>query len=132
MMQVAGSTAAQDAAGVVKAALSALGLQKVDLVAIEVSSATSGVWAALEGLVEAGAVQALGLLGATLEQACELAEGCKINPVANFMELHPMRSERKAVGQLMRKVRCQISTVLRLQLQAWASSVGGGMWFKMC
>ena len=103
-VQVPADTAAQDAESVVKSTLSALGLQKVDLVVMEVSSADSGVWAALEGLVEADSVRALGLLGATLEQACEIIEGCKVRPVANFMELHPMRSERKAVGQLLRKV----------------------------
>ena len=113
MVQVPAGTAAQDAASTVKSTLSALGLQKVDLVVMEVSSAASGVWAVLEGLVEGASVRALGLLGATLEQACEVVEGCKVRPVANFMELHPMRSERKAVGQLLRKVR---------KLLAWCSS----------
>lgn len=68
------------------------------------SSNILSMWSALEPLAEAGTALGLGLVGATLEQTFELLEGCKFKPVANFMELHPFNSERKAVGQLMRKV----------------------------
>jgi hypothetical protein len=102
--QVPGSTAPTDAATVVKDTLSALGVQKIDLVVVSMNSSTCSTWPALEALVEAGSVLALGLVGATLEQVCEVIDGFKVKPVANFMELHPMNSERKAVGQLMRKV----------------------------
>jgi diketogulonate reductase-like aldo/keto reductase len=103
-LQVLESTSPEEAATVVKDTLSALAVQKIDLVVVSVNSSTCSTWSTLEALVEAGSVLALGLVGATLEEACEVIDRSKVKPVANFMELHPMNSERKAVGQLMRKV----------------------------
>lgn len=98
------STAPNAAAAQILAAMASLDVSSLSLVLVEVSQSNAARWAAVERLVEERKVQALGLAGATLEQAVELLETATVKPVANFIELHPLHSQRNLVGQLLRKV----------------------------
>jgi Aldo/keto reductase family len=105
VLQVSGPTAAPEhAAQRVEQSIRNLGVRAVNLVLVEASDRTAATWATLEPLVESGVILSLGLAGATLEQTVGLAEGVSVMPVVNLVELHPLHSQRKMVGHLLRKV----------------------------
>ncbi|GFR45609.1 hypothetical protein Agub_g7006 [Astrephomene gubernaculifera] len=67
----------------------------------------SQTWAAMEALVDEGKVRSLGVSNFSLKQVEELLSGCRIPPLVNQVELHPLCSQRKLVGVLRRKgVQC--------------------------
>lgn len=60
-------------------------------------------WAALESAVDCGAARSLGLANCSLVQVEQLLGSCRIKPVVNCIELHPMMAQRKLVGVCLRK-----------------------------
>ncbi|PNW77353.1 hypothetical protein CHLRE_10g432900v5 [Chlamydomonas reinhardtii] len=62
----------------------------------------SAMWGAMEALVDEGKVKSLGVSNFSLKQVEELIAGCRVRPVVNQVELHPMCSQRKLVGVLYR------------------------------
>ncbi|KXZ51511.1 hypothetical protein GPECTOR_12g474 [Gonium pectorale] len=59
-------------------------------------------WAAMEALVDEGRVKALGVSNFSLKQVEALLATCRIRPVVNQVELHPLCPQRKLVGVLFR------------------------------
>lgn len=77
----------------------------IDVLLISASAASlSAAWSAAESLVAPGGVKQLGVADGTLEAVEELAQSADVKPVCNLVELHPMHSQRRLVGTLMRKV----------------------------
>ncbi|GLC37300.1 hypothetical protein PLESTB_001138800 [Pleodorina starrii] len=62
----------------------------------------SETWAAMEALVDEGKVRALGVSNFSIKQVEELLSSCRIRPVVNQVELHPLNAQRKLVGVLFR------------------------------
>lgn len=60
-------------------------------------------WSAMEALVDAGLVKAIGTSNFGLAQAESLLSSCRIKPVSNSVELHPLLAQRKLVGVCYRK-----------------------------
>lgn len=103
----------------VAATLSDLGCTYLDLLAIEwpcswepgtqnpdPSADSAATWAAMEALVAHGSVRQLGVAHHGLGQVEALLEAATTaKPVVNLLELHPLCSQRKLVGQLLRKAR---------------------------
>ncbi|GIL46419.1 hypothetical protein Vafri_3418 [Volvox africanus] len=59
-------------------------------------------WAAMEALVDDGKVRALGVSNFSLKQVEELLATCRIRPLVNQVELHPLCAQRKLVGVMFR------------------------------
>ena len=59
---------------------------------------------AMEKLVDDGLVKSLGVANFSLQQIEELLGSCRIKPVVNQVELHPLLAQRKLVGTCLRKV----------------------------
>jgi len=101
----------------VAATLSALGCTYLDLLVIEwpchwapgtkdadPSGDGAATWSAMEALVAAGSVKQLGVAHHGLGDVEALLDAAKsAKPVVNMLELHPLCSQRKLVGQLLRK-----------------------------
>lgn len=101
----------------VAATLSALGCTYLDLLVIEwpchwapgtkdadPSGDGAATWSAMEALVAAGSVKQLGVAHHGLADVEALLDAAKsAKPVVNMLELHPLCSQRKLVGQLLRK-----------------------------
>lgn len=51
------------------------------------------MWGAMEALVDEGKVKSLGVSNFSLKQVEELIAGCRVRPVVNQVELHPMCSQ---------------------------------------
>lgn len=68
-------------------------------------------WAAMEALVAEGLVKQLGVANFSLAAVEGLLETAKVKPAVNMVELHPLLSQRKLVGTLLRKV-CPCSMLL--------------------
>lgn len=62
-------------------------------------------WATMEALVDTGSVKQLGLANFGLVDVEGLLEAARVKPVCDMVELHPLLSQRKLVGTLLRKVR---------------------------
>jgi len=58
----------------------------------------------MEQLVDAGLVKQIGVSNFSISQVEALLAQCRIKPVCNQVELHPLNSQRKLVGTLLRKV----------------------------
>eukprot|EP00892_Ulva_mutabilis_P001039 jgi/Ulvmu1/10936/UM007_0115.1 len=68
------------------------------------SADPAATWTAMEGLVADGSVRQLGVAHHGLSDVEALLESAKsAKPVVNMLELHPLCSQRKLVGQLLRK-----------------------------
>ncbi|CAG9465030.1 unnamed protein product [Pedinophyceae sp. YPF-701] len=64
-------------------------------------------WKAMEALVEKGLVKSIGVSNHSLSQVEAILAECKVHPVCNQIELHPMLPRRKMVGVCLRKgVQC--------------------------
>mmetsp|Transcript_13752 Transcript_13752/g.29583 ORF Transcript_13752/g.29583 Transcript_13752/m.29583 type:complete len:409 (-) Transcript_13752:535-1761(-) len=64
-------------------------------------------WAAMEELVDAGLVKAIGVSNFDLPHVEQLLGSCRIKPSVNQIELHPLLPQRKLVGVCLRKgVQC--------------------------
>ncbi|GLI59279.1 hypothetical protein VaNZ11_001128 [Volvox africanus] len=59
-------------------------------------------WAAMEALLDEGRVRALGVSNFSLKQVEELMATCRIRPLVNHVELHPLCAQRKLVGVMFR------------------------------
>ena len=86
------------------------------------SASLPSVWPAAEALVATGEVKQLGVAEGSLEAVEGLLEGTKVKPVCNLVELHPMHSQRRLVGTLMRKV-CNVQTFIRCSCLCLCSCV---------
>lgn len=62
----------------------------------------------MEKLVDDGLVKQIGVANFSLKQVEDLLKTCRIKPVVNQVELHPMLAQRKLVGCLMRQVCSQL------------------------
>lgn len=102
----------------VAATLSALACTYLDLLVIEwpctwapgttetdPNANVPATWAAMEELVAQGQIRQLGVAHHGLGEVEALFDGAKTaKPVVDMLELHPLCSQRKLVGQLLRKV----------------------------
>jgi diketogulonate reductase-like aldo/keto reductase len=76
------------------------GTQKADA-----EASITETWAKMEALVDTSAVRQLGVANCGLQDMEVLLEAARVKPVCDMVELHPLLSQRKLVGTLLRKVR---------------------------
>ena len=70
---------------------------------VDASVTIKDTYQAMEALVEQGKVKYLGLSNFDLSEIEDVLSWCRIKPVVNQIELHPMLPQRKLVGVSMRK-----------------------------
>jgi diketogulonate reductase-like aldo/keto reductase len=91
---------------------SALGVTQLDLVLLDWSAAASGAadalpapvaaaWAGVEALLDAQAVRAAGVAHAGWRGLDALLAACRLKPVVNAAELHPLLPQVRANGRWM-------------------------------
>lgn len=84
------------------AVLKELGVDKLDLLSVEWpvggADAVRECWSKMEALVDAGKTVALGLCNASVPMVESVCATCRIKPVVNEVEAHPLMAHRKLVG----------------------------------
>ena len=84
------------------AVLKELGVDKLDLLSIEWpvggADAVRECWSKMEALVDAGKTAGVGLCNASVPMVESVCATCRIKPVVNEVEAHPLMAHRKLVG----------------------------------
>ncbi|RAL26481.1 aldo/keto reductase [Thermoflavimicrobium daqui] len=97
---------------------SKLGLEYIDLYLIHwpVKEKFKETWRALEKLYQDGWVRAIGVSNFQIHHLEELKESCKIKPMVNQVEFHPLLTQRELLNYCQQEM---------IQLEAWSPLMRG-------